>query len=45
MKNNEFVNELKYYQMFLGEVISDYYINEAICDLFDQKSSSNMETA
>lgn len=40
MKNNEFVNELKYYQMFLGEVISDYYINEAIHDLFDQKSSS-----
>ena len=40
MKINEFVNELKYYQMFLGEVISDYYINKAICDFFDQKPAS-----
>ena len=36
MKVKEFVNELKYYQMFLGEVISNYYINESICDFAEQ---------
>lgn len=40
MKVKEFVNELKYYQMFLGEVISAYYINEAICDFAEQKNFS-----
>ena len=40
MKVKEFVNELKYYQMFLGEVISAYYINEAICDFAEQKKFS-----
>ena len=40
MKIKEFVNELKYYQMFLGEAISAYYINSAICDFADQKESS-----
>ena len=37
MKVKEFINELKYYQMFLGEIISNYYINEAICDFAEQK--------
>ncbi len=36
MKVKEFVNELKYYQMFLGEIISNYYINESICDFAEQ---------
>lgn len=36
MKVKEFINELKYYQMFLGEIISNYYINEAICDFAEQ---------
>ncbi len=36
MKVKEFINELKYYQMFLGEIISAYYINEAICDFAEK---------
>ena len=40
MKVKEFVNELKYYQMFLGEIISNYYINESICDFAEQNRTA-----
>ena len=32
----EIVNEIKYYQMYLSETISDFCINESICDFFDE---------
>ena len=39
MKVKELINELKYYQMYLGELISVYHINEAICDLADNNKT------
>lgn len=35
LNNKGLITELKYYQMYIGEIISDYEINERICDLFD----------
>ena len=37
MTKSEVVNELQYYQMYIGEILSCYYFNEAICDLADSK--------
>ena len=34
--HKEIVNEIKYYQMYLSEIISDFCINESICDFFDE---------
>lgn len=39
MIKEKIVTELKYYQKYLGELISHFYINEAICDLYDLKRS------
>ena len=35
MIKEKIVTELKYYQKYLGELISHFYINEAICNLYD----------
>lgn len=31
--------DIKYYQLYLKELISDYYINESICDFYDENKS------
>lgn len=36
METTELINELHYYQMYLGEFLSDFEINEAICDLYEE---------
>ena len=40
MTKNEVINELQYYQMYIGEIISCYYINEALCDFADSYPES-----
>lgn len=43
MTKNEVIRELQYYQMYMGEIISCYYFNEAICDLVQSKPSTLFE--
>lgn len=39
MKIQELVNEIQYYQMYLGEFLSDFEINEAICDFSEENKN------
>lgn len=39
MIKEKIANELKYYQKYLGELISHFYINEAICDFYDNQKA------
>ena len=36
MEISKLINELHYYQMYLGEFLSDFELNEAICDLYEE---------
>lgn len=36
----EIINEIRYYQMFLYELISDYCLNESICDFYEHDRSN-----
>ena len=35
MNNESLCNDIKYYQMYLKELLTDYYINESICDFYE----------
>ena len=39
MSNENLCNDLKYYQMYLKELLTDYYINESICDFYENEKS------
>ena len=39
MTKEELINELQNYQMYLGEFVSDFVINESICDFNDENQS------
>lgn len=36
MEITELINELHHYQMYLGKFLSDFELNEAICDFYEE---------
>lgn len=43
MNNDSLCNDIRYFQMYLKELLTDYEMNEAICDFYENDKSKFMK--